>query len=74
MTLKLTNRKTIRIGNSVLLTLPPEWIIYHQLKGRDLLELQITDDEAGRLLILKPIKDVSSKTDKIGKRREYIKI
>ena len=63
MTLKLDNRRVVKMGNSLMLTLPPTWTTHHKLTEKDLLEITITDDEQGRLLILKPLKHVQDKTD-----------
>jgi len=55
--LKLKNHKICKINYSYLIFLPMMWLEYHNLHRGDVLSLEITDDEDGRALIIRPAKN-----------------
>jgi len=55
MTLKLKPRKIVGINYSKFITLPKMWIDYHKLDRNDFVSVEVSDDEEGRYLILKPL-------------------
>jgi len=61
MTLKLKPRKLVSINYSFLITLPKVWLDFHEFNPHDKVALEITDDEQGRALILRPLQSQEKK-------------
>ena len=63
MSLKLKPRSITNINYSFLISLPKEWTDFHGLQKKDRVAVEIGDDQEGRALILRPMKqDQEEKT------------
>ena len=57
MSLKLEPRKVTAINYTLFVSLPKMWADYHNVTKGQSIGLEISDDEEGRILILRPLKE-----------------
>lgn len=61
--IRLNRKRIIKLGGSLIISLPKVWLNQHRLNEDTLVELKMSNEEDGCKLILEPIKNVSNKTD-----------
>ena len=56
MSLKLQPRKITGINYTLFCSLPKMWVDFHNITKKDMIDVTMSDDEEGRCLILRPLK------------------
>jgi len=69
MSLKLEPRKVTAINYTLFVSLPKMWVDFHNITKGQSVGIEVSDDQEGRVLILRPYKNMTEYEEKNGNRK-----